>query len=68
MLGGGTSGSSGSPKRLSFVLPMISATRISDSMSIRPEICYEHAYENKAFDLGTERNQLVFSVDLIVRF
>lgn len=41
---------------------------ISDSVTVRPEISYEHAYENKAFDLGTERGQLVFSVDLIVKF
>jgi len=40
----------------------------SDSVTIRPEICYERAYDNKAFDLGTERNQLVFAVDLIIRF
>ncbi len=40
----------------------------SDAVTIRPEISFEHAYENKAFDLGTERNQLVFAVDLIVRF
>jgi hypothetical protein len=40
----------------------------SDSVQIRPEISYERAYDERAFDLGTKRDQFVFAVDLIVRF
>jgi hypothetical protein len=40
----------------------------SDAVTIRPELSYARAYDDKAFDLGTSKNQFAFIVDLIVRF
>jgi hypothetical protein len=41
---------------------------LSPCTTIRPEIKYEHAFDNPAYDLGTKKDQLRFGVDLIVRF
>ena len=36
--------------------------------TIRPEIKYEHAYNNPAYDLGRKKDQLKFGIDMILRF
>ena len=40
----------------------------TDSLSVRPELRYDHSYEAKAYDNGTRRDQFTFSIDMIFRF
>ena len=40
----------------------------SDSVLLRPELRYDHAYESSSYDLGRRRDQFTFSIDLILRF
>jgi len=42
--------------------------RLSELISVRPEIRYEHAFSAKPYDNGTRSGQLMFAVDAIVRF
>jgi len=39
---------------------------IGTSLLFRPEVRFEHAYDNPAFDNGTKKNQLIFAGDIIV--
>jgi hypothetical protein len=39
---------------------------IGTSLLFRPEIRYEHAYDNPPFDNGTKKSQLIFAGDVIV--
>jgi|HubBroStandDraft_3_1064219.scaffolds.fasta_scaffold16522_3 hypothetical protein len=41
---------------------------ISDLITIRPEIRFDHAYDMPAFNLGTKTSQFTFAVDVIVRY
>ena len=47
----------------------LSATRyIGSTVSIRPEVRFEHSWDRKAYDLGTARNQWTGAADLIFHF
>jgi hypothetical protein len=41
---------------------------ISDLITIRPEVRFDHAYDMPAFNLGTKENQFTFALDVIVRY
>lgn len=41
---------------------------IGSTVILRPELRYEHAYDNPAYDSGTKRSQFVFAADAIFRF
>jgi hypothetical protein len=41
---------------------------LSPSMTIRPEVKYERAYANPAYDNGRKKDQLKFGIDVILRF
>jgi len=42
--------------------------QLSDSIAIRPEIGYYHAYDDKAFDLGRASHLLMGGLDVVLRF
>jgi hypothetical protein len=41
---------------------------ISDVVTLRPELRWEHAYDASPYDNGTRRSQLTFAMDLIWRY
>jgi hypothetical protein len=41
---------------------------LSDVVTIRPELRWEHAYDASPYDNGTRRSQLTFAVDVIWRY
>jgi hypothetical protein len=42
--------------------------RISDVITIRPELRFKRAYNMPAYDLGTKKNQFTFAIDAIIRY
>ncbi len=41
---------------------------IGSTIQLRPEIRFDHAWDERAYDRGTKRNQLTFASDLVVHF
>ena len=41
---------------------------IGNTIIMRPEIRYEHAFERAAYDNGTKQDQAVFACDFIVKY
>ena len=41
---------------------------IGSTVQIRPEIRFDHAWDNKAYDKGTRRNQFTAASDLVLHF
>jgi hypothetical protein len=41
---------------------------IGTTIMIRPELRFDHSWDNKGYDNGTARNQLFFGADLIYKF
>ena len=37
-------------------------------MTLRPELRFDHSYDTAVFDNGTQRNQFVASMDLIIHY
>jgi hypothetical protein len=41
---------------------------LTDVITLRPELRYDHAWSRPAYDNGTRRGQFTFAVDLVTRF
>jgi hypothetical protein len=41
---------------------------IGSTILIRPELRFEHSYDNRAYNLGTKKSQFVFASDVIYHF
>jgi hypothetical protein len=41
---------------------------VGSTIQIRPEMRFDHAWDNRAYDKGTRRNQFTFASDLVVHF
>jgi len=41
---------------------------IGSTVQIRPELRFDHAWDSRAYDKGTRRNQFTFASDLVVHF
>jgi len=41
---------------------------VGTTIQMRPELRFEHAWDTKAYNLGTKQSQLTFATDLVVHF
>lgn len=41
---------------------------VGSTVQIRPEVRFDHAWDNRAYDKGTRRNQFTFASDIVMHF